>query len=102
MAAIKLVYIGGGSTRAPGTVAAFIANAKYFDGSEIVLVDLNPERLAIVRALGQRMIEYEGIDLRLTTTTDRRAALSGADAVLTAFRPGGFEARRLDESLPLK
>jgi len=102
MAAIKLVYIGGGSARAPGTVAAFIEHARYFDGSEIVLVDLDPERLQIVRALGQRMIEYEGIDLRLTMTTDRRAALAGADAVLTAFRPGGFEARRLDERLPLK
>jgi 6-phospho-beta-glucosidase len=102
MAAIKFVYIGGGSTRAPGTLAAFIEHARYFDGSEIVLVDVDAPHLALVRELGQRMIEYEGLDLRLTTSLDRRAALADADAVLTAFRPGGFAARVLDERLPLK
>src|ERR671931_32183 len=31
-----------------------------------------------------------------------RAGLADCDAVLTSFRPGGFEARYLDESIPLK
>jgi 6-phospho-beta-glucosidase len=102
MAAIQLVYIGGGSTRSPGTLASLVQHAGDFAGSEVVLVDLDRDRLALVRRLGQRMIEAAGVDLRLRATTDRQAALAGADAVLASFRPGGFEARRLDERLPLK
>ena len=42
------------------------------------------------------------LDLTITTTTNRRDGLRDGDAVLTSFRPGGFEARYLDESIPLK
>ena len=48
------------------------------------------------------MAEAAGADIRFEATTDRRAGLAGADIVLTSFRPGGFEARHLDESLPLR
>src|SRR5260370_7153815 len=43
-----------------------------------------------------------GLDLTVTITTNRREGLQGCDAVFTSFRPGGFEARYLDESIPLK
>jgi 6-phospho-beta-glucosidase len=102
MAAIKLVYLGGAATRAPGTLAALARHARHFAGSEIVLVDVDAERLALVERLGQRIITDAGADLRLSSTTDRRAALDSAGAVLTSFRAGGFEARRLDERIPLK
>jgi 6-phospho-beta-glucosidase len=102
MARIKLAYIGGGSTRAPGTMASFINQGENFEGSEIVLVDLDEERLSVVQELAQRMARNRGLDLRITATTDRRSALEDCDAVLTSFRPGGFEARYIDESVPLK
>src|SRR3954466_9454734 len=102
MAAIKLVYLGGGSTRAPGTVAGLIAQAEQFAGSEVVLVDLDEARLEVVRPPADRMARARGLDLRFTATTDRRRGLDGADAVLSSFRPGGFPARHLDESIPLR
>src|SRR5919202_1247620 len=102
MARIKLAYIGGGSTRAPGTMASFVAQGENFDGSEIVLVDLDAERLALVKRLADKMTRCKGLDLTVTATTDRCAALQDCNAVLTSFRPGGFEARYLDESIPLK
>jgi 6-phospho-beta-glucosidase len=102
MAAIKLVYIGGGSSRAPGTVATFLLRARQFAGSEVVLVDLDADRLDLVRRLGQRIIDHDGLDITLSATTDRRAALTDCDAVLTSFRPGGWEARAIDERIPLK
>ena len=101
MARLKIAYIGGGSTRAPGTVAAFIQRGADFAGSEIVLIDLKPQRLEIVRTIATKIAKAAGIDLTITATTDRRAGLSGCNAVLTSFRPGGFEARRLDERIPL-
>ena len=45
MARVKLVYLGGGSSRAAGTMASFMANGADFDGSEVVLEDVDPERL---------------------------------------------------------
>jgi 6-phospho-beta-glucosidase len=101
MARLKMAYIGGGSTRAPGTVAAFIQRGKDFAGSEIVLIDLEPDRLEVVRTIASKMARAAGVDVTITTTTDRRAGLTDCDAVLSSYRPGGFEARRLDERIPL-
>jgi 6-phospho-beta-glucosidase len=102
MARIKLTYIGGGSTRAPGTVASLIVRGAAFNGSEIVLVDLEPGRLAIVERLAKRMAAIRDLDIRITATTDRVEGLRDADIVLASFRPGGFEARILDETIPLR
>src|SRR3954451_75428 len=102
MASIRLTYIGGGSTRAPGTVASLIVRVAAFAGSEVVLVDLDPSHLAIVERLARRMAEVRGLDLRISSTTDRVAGLRDADVVLASFRPGGFEARALDERIPLR
>ena len=101
MAQLKIAYIGGGSTRAAGTMASFIEQGENFSGSEIVLIDLDGERLALIRELAQRMAASKGVDLTVSATTDRRAGLEGVDAVLTSYRPGGFEARVLDERIPL-
>ena len=102
MARIKMAYIGGGSTRAAGTMASFVHQGENFDGSEVVLIDLDEERLGIVQTIAQKMARARGLDLKITATTQRREGLQGCDAVLTSFRPGGFEARYLDESIPLK
>ena len=101
MARLKVAYIGGGSTRAPGTVAAFIQRGADFAGSEIVLIDLEPQRLEIVRTIATKMARAAGVDITVSATTDRRAGLTDCDAVLSSYRPGGFEARRLDERIPL-
>src|SRR6266496_735951 len=102
MARIKLAYIGGGSTRAAGTMASFVHQGENFDGSEVVLIDLNEEHLRIVQTLARKMARAKGLDITFTTTTNRREGLRDCEAVLTSFRPGGFEARYLDESIPLK
>ena len=102
MARMKLAYIGGGSTRAAGTMASFVEQGENFNGSEVVLIDLHEEHLNVVQTISQKMARARGLDLTITTTTNRREGLQGCDAVLTSFRPGGFEARYLDESIPLK
>jgi 6-phospho-beta-glucosidase len=101
LARLKIAYIGGGSTRGAGTMASFIAQGENFAGSEVVLIDLDQDRLDLIRELAQRMASAHGVDLAVSATTDRRAGLDGCDAVLTSYRPGGFEARVLDEKIPL-
>jgi 6-phospho-beta-glucosidase len=100
VARIKMAYVGGGSTRAPGTMASFIDQGENFNGSEVVLIDLDEERLDLVLALARKMADCAGIDLTITATTDRRAGLADCDAVLSSYRPGGFRARHFDESIP--
>jgi len=102
MARIKLVYLGGGSTRAAGTMASFMHNGADFDGSEVVLVDLDGDRLELIRTLAQKLAKARGLDISVSATTDRLAALDGCDAVLSSFRPGGFAARVHDERIPLE
>ena len=75
MARIRIAYIGGGSTRAPGTLASIVTRGSQFAGSEVVLVDLDEERMAIVKQLTERMAAAHGVDLRVSMTTDRREAL---------------------------
>ena len=101
MARLKIAYIGGGSTRGAGTMASFIEQGENFSGSEIVLVDLNEERLELIGRLGAADGRDEGRRPEVTATTDRRGGLEDCDAVLTSYRPGGFEARVLDERIPL-
>src|SRR4029079_9580875 len=69
---------------------------------EVVLVDLDPDRLELIRTLAEKMARARGLDIAVTATTDRRAALEGCDAVLSSFRPGGFAARVHDERIPLE
>jgi 6-phospho-beta-glucosidase len=102
MARIKMAYLGGGSSRAAGTMASLIWHGKEFDGSEICLIDIDPDRLEIVHRISEKMARNAGIDMTITATTDRRAGLTDVDAVLSSFRPGGFEGRALDERIPIK
>jgi 6-phospho-beta-glucosidase len=96
LARVKIAYVGGGSSRAPGTMASLIAQGENFQGSEIVLIDLDEERLALVKTLAEKMARCQSLDLIISTTTDRRAGLTDCDAVLSSYRPGGFEARVRD------
>lgn len=102
MAKIKLAYLGGGSSRAAGTMASFISHGAEFEGSEVVLIDQRPDELEIVRTLAEKMARAEGLDLTLSATTDPRDGLEGVDAVLTSFRPGGFAMRLQDELIPMR
>lgn len=83
-------------------MASLIRQGAAFSGSEVVLVDLDAEHLRTVQRLAQNLARYQGVDVRVRATTDRRAALEDCDAVLTSYRPGGFEMRCLDERIPLR
>lgn len=102
MARIKVAYVGGGSSRAAGTMASFLAHGEDFDGSEVVLIDLDAQRLEIVRTIAEKMARNAGLDVTITATTNQCAGLTDVDAALTSFRPGGFEMRLQDEIIPMR
>src|SRR6185437_14179253 len=102
MARLKIAYIGAGGTRGVGTNAVFVHQAHNFKGSEIVLIDSDPSRLPLIKQLADKMAVEQGADLKFTIAKDLESGLTDCDAVLSSFRPGKFEARHLDESIPAK
>ena len=102
MARIKLAYVGGGSSRAAGTMASLLSKGDKFDGSHVVLIDQREDKLALVEAITRKMAKAQGLDITVETTTDQRAGLTDVDAVLSSYRPGGFEMRLQDELIPMR
>ncbi|MDE8314907.1 6-phospho-beta-glucosidase [Erysipelothrix rhusiopathiae] len=101
---IKIVTIGGGSSYTPELMEGFIKRSNQIDISELWLVDVEEgkEKLEIVGAMAQRMVEAAGLDWKVKLTLDRREALKDADFVTTQFRVGQLEARKRDERIPGK
>jgi 6-phospho-beta-glucosidase len=98
----KVAVVGGGSTYTPELVDGLARRADRLPIDELVLLDLDPERLEVVGGLARRMLMRAGWTGSLVTTLDRDAALDGADYVLIQLRVGGQAARLLDETLPLR
>jgi 6-phospho-beta-glucosidase len=67
---------------------------------ELVLLDIDQERLSIVGALAERMVRKAGWAGTSRTTTSREEALEGADFVIVQLRVGGQAARYQDETIP--
>jgi 6-phospho-beta-glucosidase len=99
----RLCIVGGGSAYMPGIAYALAHHRDPFSGATVVLQDVDADALDLQRRLTERILRARGVeDIVVEARTDRRRALDGADLVLIAFRPGGFPARHLDESIALE
>lgn len=98
----RITVVGAGSTYTPELVEGFARRADRLPIDELVLLDIDPDRLAVVGGLARRMLDRLGWAGRVTLTGDRDAALDGADFVLLQLRVGGQAARLVDETLPLR
>ena len=99
---LKLAVVGGGSTYTPELIEGIARRADRLPVDELVLLDIDPERLEIVGGLAGRMLDRLGWPGRLTLTGDTDAAIDGASFVLIQLRVGGQAARLVDETLPPK
>jgi 6-phospho-beta-glucosidase len=99
---VKVAVVGGGSTYTPELVEGFVTRGDRLPVDELVLLDIDPERLAVVGALAERMMRRAGWSGRLVITGDRDQALEGADFVIVQLRVGGQAARLTDETIPLR
>jgi len=98
----KVTVVGGGSTYSPEFVDGFIQHRDDVSVGEIALFDIDRARLDVVGGLIQRMVKHAGLETKVTLTTDRRAAIEGADFIVSQIRVGGMAARIRDEKIPLK
>jgi 6-phospho-beta-glucosidase len=97
---VKIAVVGGGSTYTPELVEGFARRHARLPIDELVLLDIDAERLAIVGGLARRMLDRLDWGGRLVLSGDREAAIEGADFVLIQLRVGGQAARLTDETLP--
>ncbi len=98
---VKVAVVGGGSTYTPELVEGFARRTDLVPVDDLVLLDIDPERLAVVGGLAERMLRRVGWGGRLHLTGDRDEALDGVDFVIAQLRVGGQRARYLDESIPV-
>jgi 6-phospho-beta-glucosidase len=98
---MKIAVVGGGSTYTPELVSGLARERDRLDVSELVLHDIDAERLEVVGGLAGRMLDRGDFGGELALTTDLDRALDGARFVLIQLRVGGQEARLRDETLPL-
>jgi 6-phospho-beta-glucosidase len=99
---VKVAVVGGGSTYTPELVEGFVTRGDRLPVDELVLLDIDAERLGIVGALAERMMRRAGWGGHLTLTQDRLEAIDGADFVIVQLRVGQQAARYRDETIPLR
>lgn len=87
----KITFIGAGSTIFMQNIVGDALLTPALANSHFALMDIDPQRLDESETVARAMIRSVGTGARVSTHTDRRAALEGADFVITAFQVGGYE-----------
>jgi len=90
-AVARITFIGAGSTVFARNLVGDILGYEELADSEIVLYDIDPERLATSELLARRYADALGAPAKIVATTDRAAALDGADYAINMIQVGGYE-----------
>lgn len=98
----KITIIGAGSVGFTKKLVSDILKVPEFTGIEIALTDINGHNLDMIAQIIRRIVEVNGLPTKVSATTDRREALSGARYVMNCVRIGGLEAFEGDISIPLR
>ena len=86
----KVAFIGAGSTVFMRHILGDMLRTPSLTEADIALMDIDAERLSQSQLVATRLIEQMGGGMRVSSTTDRRAALDGADFVVVSVQVGGY------------
>ncbi len=98
----KIAIIGAGSLGFTQKLISDILHVPEFAECEFALTDIDPDNLAAITKVIEKLVSANGIPARITSTTDRRRALEGARYVMSCVRVGGLPAFESDIEIPLK
>jgi alpha-galactosidase len=98
----RIVFIGAGSVEFTKNLLGDILSFPELAGSDIVLHDIDPERLQAGEAIARWTASALGVTAGISSTLDRRVALEGADYVVNMIQVGGHEATLIDFEIPLR
>ncbi len=89
--AIKIAFIGAGSTIFMKNIIGDVLHYADLSDASIALMDIDSARLEDSALVANKMIASMGVAAQVTTHTSQRAALDGADFVVVAFQIGGYK-----------
>ncbi|HIJ37405.1 MAG TPA: alpha-glucosidase/alpha-galactosidase [Rhodospirillaceae bacterium] len=98
----KIVFLGAGSAAFGLSLFRDIFTSTELSGCTLTLVDTNAEQLQRMADLAEVMRRQSGLSLTLEQTTDRKAALPGADFVICSVAIERNRLWQLDFSVPKK
>ncbi len=86
----KIAFIGAGSTIFTRNLIGDVLRFDALAGSTLALMDIDADRLRTSEAAARGLVARAGAGATVEATLDRRAALDGADYVVTSFQVGGY------------
>ncbi len=98
----RIVFIGAGSVVFTRQLLNDLLRFDDLPTLNIVLHDIDAERLAVAEGTARQVARRRGRALDLEVTEDRRAALAGADFVINMIQVGGIAATKVDLEIPAR
>jgi alpha-galactosidase len=98
----RITFIGAGSVEFTRNLLGDILTFPELADAEIVLHDIDAERLATAEAMARWTNDAVGARARIEAHLDRRRALEGADFAINTIEVGGIAATRRDFDIPRK
>lgn len=97
---LRIVIVGGGSKAWTPTVVRDMLLTEGLSDSEFVLLDIDREAAELTRAFLVKLGRQLGVKATFIATTNRPAALKGADYVIITISTGGLDAMAHDLAIP--
>ncbi len=99
---MQVTIIGGGSYQWSPKLIADLLSLPSLSGVHLVLEDIDPAPLAKMEAIAHIADDKLGAKSTVSTTTDQRRALDGADFVVVTISTGGFTSMAVDIDVPAR
>jgi len=99
---LKIAILGAGSVGFTRGICRDILTVPELQDTNFAFHDINAHNLEMTSQLMRRDISANPVGATVSMELDRRAALEGADYVLSFVRVGGLEAFATDVDIPLK
>ena len=98
----KVTIVGAGGYVFPLTMIRDVLSFPALQDVHFSLMDINADNLARTYGHAKRLVAEHNLPATVEATTDRRAALDGADFIVLTFQVGGLEAYEHDVEIPRK
>jgi alpha-galactosidase len=98
----KIALIGAGGVIFTQNMIKDILLTDVLKDSEIVLMDIDAERLNNSKIIIEKLSDKIGVKPIVHATTDLHEAVRNADYVITMFRSGNFALQELEQTIPRK
>src|SRR5580658_6919516 len=99
---MQVTIVGGGSYQwSPKLITDLLAVAPLAE-MHLVLEDIDPAPLVKMEAYARLANEKMGTKITVSTTTDQKRAVDGADFVIVTISTGGFDSMGLDIDIPAR